>query len=154
MHISSKGIINVALQIYGFHDHEKEEVKEASQEKEQEKYSLKDLQAAGFVAKTASKMNARELSLMQGDELGLQMAIRYMKMSRTLDSFGIGEKTASLFLDSFDAFLNRYSGGTLHNDSSSASLIYQYAIKQFESTGDLQLSMTQTGSILCLHTHK
>ncbi len=113
--------LDFALQTYGFQDQEKEDVPEVSQENRQEKYSLKDLQAAGFVAKAASKMNAKELTLMQGDELGLQMAIRYMKMSRTLDSFGIGEKTASLLLGSFDTFLNQYSGGALHDDTQSSS---------------------------------
>ena len=136
--------LDFALQTYGFQDQEKEDVPEVSQENRQEKYSLKDLQAAGFVAKAASKMNAKELTPMQGDELGLQMAIRYMKMSRTLDSFGIGEKTASLLLSSFDTFLNQYSGEALHDDTQSSSLIYQYAIKQYESTKDLQLSMMQS----------
>lgn len=109
----------------------------------QGEYSLKDLGAAGFAAKAASKMNPKELSLMGDDELGIQMALRYMKMAKALGHFGVGDKMSSLILSTFGTFLDRYSGGAL-TDKDRASASYNYALKQYQSSGDIRQALEKS----------
>ncbi len=61
-------------------------------EKGDEAYSLNDLQAAGIVAKTASSMNPKELQLMSDNELGIHLAVRYMKMTELLNQLGLDKE--------------------------------------------------------------
>ena len=106
-------------------------------------YSLKDLGAAGFAAKAVSKMSPKELALMGDDELGIQMALRYMKMAKALGHFGVGDKMSSLILSTFGTFLDRYSGGAL-TDKDRASGSYNYALKQYQSAGDIRQALEKS----------
>ncbi len=111
--------------------------------KNDKSFSLKELQAAGFVAKAASKMDSRELLFLNGKELGIQLAVRYMKMATFLDRSGMDKEMSSLLLGSFGAYLDQYSGGAL-TDASQSSSLYQYAVKQYDSTKDIAEIVAQS----------
>ncbi len=100
-------------------------------------YSLTDLKAAGMIAKAATKMNPKELSLMSDKELGLQLALRYMKTAHLLGSLGVGEKMSGMILSSFETFLDQHSGGALTNKGK-ASGAYHCAVSQYQSTKDME----------------
>lgn len=51
---------------------------------------------------------------------------------------------SQIILGSFETFLNQYSGTPLSGSSSTART-YEYALKQYRSTGDLREAVTQTG---------
>lgn len=104
-------------------------------------YSLTDLQAAGIIAKAAYKMNPKELSLMSDGELGIQMALRYMKTACVLEGLGVGEKMSNMILSSFETFLDQHSGGAL-TDKSRAFGSYHYAVSQYQSTKDMEKAVT------------
>lgn len=114
-----------------------------SEEENQGKYSLNDLQAAGIIAKTASKMNPNELQLMSDEELGIHLAVRYMKVSELLSHLGVGEKMADMIQTSFETYLDRYSGKALSGQNK-AFHVYHYALKQYESTGSIRQALTQS----------
>lgn len=124
---------------------EPEKASQASGQKGQKDFTLKELQAAGFVAKAASKMDSRELLFLDSNELGLKMSVRYMKMAAFLDRSGISKEMSSLLLGSFDTYLNQYSGGALSGKGSSSDL-YQFALKLYESTKDISKVLAQSGS--------
>ncbi len=105
---------------------------------------LKDLEAAGMAAKAAANMNSDGLDLMNDEELGICLASRYMKMACLLSHMGTGETMNQMILQSFETFLNQYSGTSLSGSSSTART-YEYALKQYRSTGDLREAVTQTG---------
>ncbi len=88
-------------------------------------------------------MSPKELALMGDDELGIQMALRYMKMAKALGHFGVGDKMSSLILSSFGTFLDRYSGGAL-TDKDRASGSYNYALKQYQSVGDIRQALEKS----------
>lgn len=112
--------------------------------KDSELYSLKDLEAAGMAAKAAANMNGEGLGLMSDEELGICLASRYMKMACLLSHMGTGETMCQIILGSFETFLNQYSDTPLSGSSSTART-YEYALKQYRSTGDLREAVTQTG---------
>ncbi len=122
-----------------------ENASRTSGQKGQNHFTLKELQAAGFAAKAASKMNPKELLFLDSEELGLQMSVRYMKMAAFLDHSGIDKEVSSLLLGSFDTYLNQYSGKAL-SDKGSSSDLYQYALKLYESTKDISKVLAQSGS--------
>lgn len=101
--------------------------------------ALKDLEAAGFVAKAATRMNPGEWSLMSEGELGIHLALQYMKMAHTLGHWNISEEMSSLLLGSFEAYMNRMSGGALASSKNTAGP-YQYAVKQYQEHGDIRKS--------------
>lgn len=107
-------------------------------------YSLKDLEAAGMAAKAAANMNADGLGLMSGEELGICLASRYMKLASLLSHMGTGEQMSDMILKSFQTFLNRFSGNALSGNKTAAKT-YEYALKQYRSTGNIRESITQTG---------
>ncbi|MCI8660551.1 MAG: hypothetical protein HFG54_09950 [Lachnospiraceae bacterium] len=143
--------LELTLQVRALNAREKgesivsQEDKNTDPEKNQGGYTIKDLQAAGFMAKTASIMNPNELLLMDNGQLGLHLAIRYMKMAQVMNHSGISEELSSKFLGSFETFLNQYSGGRLTGEKS-ASAPFSYAIKQYYSTKDIQKAMTQSAA--------
>lgn len=99
--------------------------------------SLKELEAAGFTAKAATKMNANEWGLMGDGELGIHLAVQYMKMAHTLNHWGIGEKMSSLLLNSFETYMSRQAGDArFHSQGTFAP--YQYTLKQYQKTGDIE----------------
>lgn len=105
--------------------------------------SLKDMEAAGFVAKAATKMNVSEWGLMSDSELGIHLALQYLKMAHTLNHWGISEKMTDLLLGSFETYLGQQSGNILTN-SKSASEPWQYMLKQYEKTGDIKKTFTDS----------
>lgn len=104
---------------------------------EAEPSSLKDLEAAGFVAKTAAGINTNEWSLMGDGELGIHLALQYMKMAHTLDRLNISDGMSSFLLGSFEAYLGQQSGGALAHSKNTADP-YQYALKQYQEHGDIR----------------
>lgn len=111
---------------------------------DKETYGLKDLEAAAMAAKAAANMNIDGLGFMSGEELGICLASRYMKMASLLNHMGTGETMSHMILKSFETFLNQSSGDAL-SGSSPAVRTYEYALKQYRSTGDLREAVTQTG---------
>lgn len=105
--------------------------------------SLKDMEAAGFVAKAATKMNVSEWGLMSDSELGIHLALQYLKMAHTFNHWGISEKMTDLLLGSFETYLGQQSGNILTN-SKSASEPWQYMLKQYEKTGDIKKTFTDS----------
>lgn len=113
-------------------------------EKGEETYSLYDLQAAGMIAKAAMSINPNELELMSDSELGLHLAVRYMKVTELLKHLGIGKEMSDFLQESFGTYLDRYSGGILNDKSSRAFSIYHYALKQYESSKDIGNALEQS----------
>lgn len=112
--------------------------------KDNETYSLKDLETAGMAAKAAANMNIEGLSLMNDEELGICLASRYMKMACLISHMKTGENMSHMILKSFETFLNQSADDAL-SGSSPAVKTYEYALKQYRSTGDLREAVTQTG---------
>ncbi len=99
--------------------------------------SLKELEAAGFVAKAATKMNPHEWNLMSDNELGIHLAVQYMKIAHTLSHWGMGEEMSSLLLSSFETYMNRQLDDTsIHSPNTFTT--YQHALKQYQKTGDIE----------------
>ncbi len=119
------------------------DAQEAASGEKSEGYTIKELQSAGFVAKTALKMNPQELLLMNDQEVGIHLAVRYMKMSQTLNHFGMSEEMSSLLLGSFQTWLNQYSGGTL-TDPQRSLAPFEYAIKQYQSSASISQALEKS----------
>lgn len=144
----SYNMLELALQVGGLNAREGRETlndkgAESPSEKGQNGYTIKDLQAAGFMAKAASKMNPQELLLMDDSQLGIHMAVRYMKMAQVLDRMGIDEELSSSLMVSFETFLDQYSGQRLSGQKN-ASAPFQYALKRYHSTKDISKALTQS----------
>lgn len=116
-----------------------------SPDENREGYSLKELAAAGFVAKAASGMNAEELLFLDNEELALQLALRQMKMSAFLEHSGLDKEMSAFLLGTFETCLNQYSGGALDSQNT-ISDIYQYAMKQYQSSKDISESLTRSAA--------
>lgn len=143
--------LELALQVGALNAREKGKAlisrkeEENDTQREQNGYTIKDLEAAGFMAKAASKMNPNELLLMDNGQLGIHLAIRYMKMAQMMNHSKISEELSAKLLGSFETFLNQYSGGRLAGDKS-VSAPFSCAIKQYQSTKDIQKAMAQSAA--------
>lgn len=104
---------------------------------EAEASSLKDLEAAGFVAKAAVSMDPNEWGMMSDGELGIHLALQYMKMAHTLGHLNISEEMSSLLLGSFESYMGQLSGGALTHRKETADP-YQYTLKQYREHGDIR----------------
>ena len=136
-------IVELSLDVKSLNEQNSGIISASNLEKGEETYSLNDLQAAGIVAKAASSMNSQELNLMSDEELGLQLAVRYMKISELLKHLGLEKEMSDFLLGSFGTYLNQYSGGAL-SDKSRAFDSYHYALKQYESDEDIQNALEKT----------
>jgi len=108
-----------------------------SSEGEQAEYSLKDLQAAGAGAKLSM-----QTGLPSADDyhLGLDLAIRYMKLSSVLRHTGVSQHMSSIILGAFKDRLDQQSGKALTQEGD-VSKIFNYTISQYEKTGDISLAV-------------
>lgn len=136
-------IVEVLLDVQSLNAGESGKFPASITEKGEESYSLYELQAAGMVAKAAASMNPEEQKLMNDNELGIHLAVRYMKMAELIKHLGLGKEMSGFLLNSFGAYLDKYAGGAL-GDKGRAFSSYHYALKQYEANGDIQNALEQS----------
>ncbi len=136
-------LIELSLDVKSLNEQDNGKFSGSVLEKGDEAYSLNDLQAAGIVAKTASSMNPKELQLMSDNELGIHLAVRYMKMTELLNQLGLDKEMLGFLQEAFGSYMDKYSDGAL-SDESRAFDAYHYTLKQYESSGDIKKVLEQS----------
>ena len=87
-------------------------------------------------------MNPKELQLMSDNELGIHLAVRYMKMTELLNQLGLDKEMLGFLQEAFGSYMDKYSDGAL-SDESRAFDAYHYTLKQYESSGDIKKVLEQ-----------
>ncbi|MEY8338170.1 hypothetical protein AALB16_09105 [Lachnospiraceae bacterium 62-35] len=141
---SSFHLIELSLDVKSLNEQKDSRISASATEKGTGIYSLNDLQAAGMIAKAASAMSPKELQLMNHNELGIHLAVQYMKAAEILKHCGIGKEMSDFLKTSFDTYLDKYASGAL-SDKDRAFHPYHEMLKQYESNGNILQALEQTG---------
>lgn len=136
-------LIELSLNIQSLNAEESGKFPASITEKGEKAYSLYDLQAAGMVAKAATSINPAELKLMNDNELGIHLAVRYMKVAELIKHLELDKEMSGFLQNSFGSYLDKYTGGALSNKGSAFDS-YHYALKQYEVSGDIQKALEQS----------